>query len=319
LQLCTVRYVGMFLEAPLDVPWVVMDYLAGQLGVEDPSCVKRYIERQMTPYEHSWEIRDVCGYAGYEDREWGRRFRTFLHGRAWTHAEGPVALFNHAVAWLRRNRVLLPGVSILVRQVSQVRTIAEKRLNTTVMRAAQRADRSLPAALVSLLEVPVGARISELERLRRPPTRTTGRALARALDRVNEISAFELGRVDLSRVPVNRLSTLARYGLASKMATIERAPEPRRTALVTAVVRSLQAAAIDDALDLFSLLMATRLISPARRSSDRERLVMLPHLEKASRTLARAARVLVAQLALVEQTKTDPGALVDREQHPLGP
>jgi hypothetical protein len=45
----------------------------------------------------------------------GRKFRTFLYGRAWTHAEGPVALFNHAVAWLRRHRVLLPGVSVLAR------------------------------------------------------------------------------------------------------------------------------------------------------------------------------------------------------------
>lgn len=32
--------------------------------------------------------------------------------------------------------------------------------------------------------------------------------------------------------------------------------------------------------------MATRLISPAKRASDRERLVLLPHLGKASRMLA---------------------------------
>jgi hypothetical protein len=46
----------------------------------------------------------------------------------------------------------------------------------------------------------------EMERLRRPPTRTTGTAMARALDQVNEISAFRLGRVDPTRLPVNRLS-----------------------------------------------------------------------------------------------------------------
>ncbi|MER6177492.1 DUF4158 domain-containing protein [Streptosporangium sp. NPDC001681] len=69
----------------------------------------------MTAYEHAWEIRDAYGYRPYEDAEWGRRFRTFLHGRAWTHAEGPQALFNQAVGWLRRHRVLLPGVSVLAR------------------------------------------------------------------------------------------------------------------------------------------------------------------------------------------------------------
>jgi hypothetical protein len=68
---------------------------------------KRYTERKPTAYEHSWEIRRRYGYREFDDPQWGRKFRAFLHGRAWTHAEGPVALFNHAVAWLRGNRVLL--------------------------------------------------------------------------------------------------------------------------------------------------------------------------------------------------------------------
>ncbi|WP_406444602.1 hypothetical protein OHB00_46940 [Streptomyces sp. NBC_00631] len=48
----------------------------------------------------------------------------------------------------------------------------------------------------------------------------------------------------------------------SKAQTIERAPELRRTALLTAVVRQLEAQAVDDALDLFSVLMAN--LAPAR-------------------------------------------------------
>lgn len=54
--MCTVRYIGRFLpDAPLDVPWVV----AGQLGIADVSCVKRYTERKPTAYEHAWAIRDA--------------------------------------------------------------------------------------------------------------------------------------------------------------------------------------------------------------------------------------------------------------------
>ncbi|MEV0353474.1 hypothetical protein AB0H88_47635 [Nonomuraea sp. NPDC050680] len=45
----------------------------------------------------------------------------------------------------------------------------------------------------------------------------------------------------------------------------------------------MEAETIDDALDLFALLMASRLILPARRKSSGERLAMLPKLEKASR------------------------------------
>jgi hypothetical protein len=191
----------------------------------------------------------------------------------------------------------------LARQVSEARAVAERRLHTTVSRAVRRADPRLGPVLVALLDVPKGLRFSELERLRRPPTRSTGTAMARALERVEEISAFGLGRVDLSRVPVTRLATLARYGLISKAQAIERTSEPKRTALVTVVVRGLEAAAIDDALDLFALLMATRLISPARRATERDRLAMLPVLEKASRTLARGSRVLFTELESLEQRK----------------
>jgi TnpA family transposase len=306
LQMCTVRYIGRFLpDDPLDVPWAVVEYLGEQLGVEDVSCVKQYTERKPTAYEHAWEIRDAYEYHEYDDAEWGRKFRTFLHGRAWTHAEGPVALFNQAVGWLRRHRVLLPGVSVLARKVSEVRAVAEKRLHVTVARAAHRADTALPADLVATLVTPEGARFSELERLRRPPTRTTGTAFARSLERVDEIGAFGLGRVRLSQVPPNRLAALARYGLGSKAASLERAEEPKRTAMLTAVMRHLEAKAIDEALDLFQVLMATRLLSTARRATEKERLSTLPQLEKASRTLARAAKVLFEELELVETHGAD--------------
>ena len=41
LQLTTVRFLGTFPDDPLDVPSVVLDELAGQLVIADPSCVKR--------------------------------------------------------------------------------------------------------------------------------------------------------------------------------------------------------------------------------------------------------------------------------------
>ncbi|PZS31941.1 MAG: hypothetical protein DLM61_07680 [Pseudonocardiales bacterium] len=82
VQMCTVRYVGRFLvDDPLDVPWSVVEHLGAQLRIEDPSVVKRYTERAKTAYEHAWEIRDAYGYHPFEDAEWGRKFRAFLHGR----------------------------------------------------------------------------------------------------------------------------------------------------------------------------------------------------------------------------------------------
>ncbi|MFD5199672.1 DUF4158 domain-containing protein [Streptomyces sp. NPDC058375] len=296
LQMCTVRYVGLFLEAPLAVPWPVIEHLAVQLGIEDPSVVKRYTERRQTLYDHVWEIRDAYGYHTYEDDEWGRGFRTFLHGRAWTHAEGPKALLDHPVGWLRRHRVLLPGVSVLARQVSEARKVAEKRLRATVAGAARRADPAPPPGdSVATLKTPEGSRFSELERLRRPPTRTTdtaGTAFARALERVDESGAYRLGRLRLSQIPPNRMAALARYALRSKAPLLERAAKPRRTATLTAMMRHLEATAVDEALDLFQVLVATRLLNTAKRKT-------------ASRVLARESKVLFEELEVVEEQEAD--------------
>ncbi|MDX3613140.1 hypothetical protein OG858_03140 [Streptomyces europaeiscabiei] len=67
----------------------------------------------------------------------------------------------------------------------------------------------------------------------------------------------------------------------------------------------MEAQAVDDALDLFAVLMANRLISPARRASQRERLAMLPQLEKAARILAKASKILTQELDLVAEHDAD--------------
>ena len=95
MQICTARYIGRFLGE--DLPREDVEYLAGQLGIEDSSCVKRYPERRPTVYEHADEIQERFKYRDFTDRKWGREFRSFLYERAWTHAEGPVSLFNRAV------------------------------------------------------------------------------------------------------------------------------------------------------------------------------------------------------------------------------
>ena len=46
LQLTTVRFLGTFLNDPTDVPSAVLDFVADQLGIADPSCVKTYMTRE---------------------------------------------------------------------------------------------------------------------------------------------------------------------------------------------------------------------------------------------------------------------------------
>jgi hypothetical protein len=61
LQLTTVRWLGTFLGDPLDVPAVVLKYVAGQLVLDDLSGLERYLERRPTRFDHAEEIEAACG------------------------------------------------------------------------------------------------------------------------------------------------------------------------------------------------------------------------------------------------------------------
>jgi hypothetical protein len=97
VQLGTVRAVGRFRD-PLDVPWPAVEFRAEQLEIGNASCVKEYVQRPQTPYEHAWEIRDRYGYRSFDDPGCAGAFARFLEGRAWTHVEGPLALFTRQPA-----------------------------------------------------------------------------------------------------------------------------------------------------------------------------------------------------------------------------
>lgn len=295
LQIGTARFLGALLADPLDVPWSVVDYVAAQLGIADPSVVKRYTERVETANAHAREIRAVYAYRDL-DAPLTEALTAFVFARSWTHGEGITTLFGHAVAWLRREKIFLPGVSVLARLVAATREQATARLNAHIAAAVESADPRLPAALRSLLTIGQGDRASRLELLRSGPTRVSGPALEKALHRAAVVRSFGAGAVDLSMVPPARVRSLARYGLGSKAQTLSRLAEPRRTATLVATVAALEASTVDDALDLFDLLMATKVLGPSRRAAAAERLAKMPELEKASSVLARVGAELLRVL-----------------------
>jgi hypothetical protein len=141
-------------------------------------------------------------------------------------AEGAVALFEQAKAWLRRERVLLTGVSALARLVSTVREETDQRMYRTLAEAAAGAE--LPLRLRDLLEVPEGKRFSELERLRKGPRRDSGLAMTQALGRVDEVLGIGAGAAQVQAVPANRIAAaLAKYGMAGKAPLLKGLAEPR--------------------------------------------------------------------------------------------
>ena len=70
-------------------------------------------------------------------------------------------------------------------------------------------DPGLPERLANLLQVPDGSRVSELERLRRPPRRSSGPEMVKALQRAEQLAVLGVGRVEVDDIPANRQQVLA--------------------------------------------------------------------------------------------------------------
>lgn len=64
---------------------------------------------------------------------------TVLAAHAWNSGDGPTALFQWAVRWLREHDVLLPGVTTLTRLVARERDAATQRLYETLAQLPTRA------------------------------------------------------------------------------------------------------------------------------------------------------------------------------------
>jgi len=183
VQLGTVRFLGTFLDDPVDVPAGVSGDMARQLGIADPACLTLYREGRVR-WQHAREIRAGFGYREFTDPFVRFRLARWLYALCWTGTDRPSVLFDRATAWLVTEKVLLPGASALERLVARIRARAARRLWRTLARDVTREQR---AQLDALLVASEGGRPSPLDRLRDGPYLRSGAELSRAVGRLDEV------------------------------------------------------------------------------------------------------------------------------------
>ena len=288
VQLGTVRFLGTFLDDPVGVPPGVTGDLARQLRIADPACLALYREGRVR-WQHAREIRAGFGYREFTDPTVRFRLARWLYALCWTGTDRPSVLFDRATAWLVMEKVLLPGASALERLVSRIRARAASRLWRTLARDVTSEQ---CAQLDTLLVASEGGRSSPLDRLRDGPYLRSGAELSRAVARLDEVRALTLGLPTVTHVPPGRVTALARFATVAKAQAVARMPLERRMATLLAFVRTLEASAQDDVLDLFDIVVTT-LFTDAAKIGKKARLRTLRDLDAAALQIRRAGSVLM--------------------------
>ncbi len=287
-QLGTVRFLGTFLTNSAEVPSGVVACITRQLGITGTEGLKRYATSEKR-WDHAAEIRRAYGYRDFHQGSEAAALNRWLANRVWVSAERPSVLFDLATARLVERKVLLPGVTVLARLVAQVRDRAASRLWHTLARTLKPCQ---AARLETLMVADESSRPSPLERLRLAPTRVSVVGMVEALERLREIRALGIDRIDLSTVPPVRVQALARFAAAARAQAIARMPPPRRHATLLAFAKVQETAALDDVVDLLDQLIAA-MLARVEHAGQRRRLRTLKDLDRAELQLHEACRVLL--------------------------
>jgi TnpA family transposase len=288
VQLCTVRFLGTFLDDPREAPSGIAIVLAKQLGIADAGSLVRYAASERRR-DHTVEIRDRYGYRLFADAPMQWRLLRWLYALCWTGTDRPSALFDQATAWLMTHKVLLPGATVLERTIARVRSRANSRLWRLL---AARITSDQKQRLDALLVIPEGGRQSPMDRLRSGPALQSTPELVRAIERLDEVRQLAAGLPHTERLPKTRVLAMARFAGAAKAQAVARLPDERRAATLLAFIRALEASAQDDVLDLFDLLV-TRMFADAIRKGREARLRSLRDLDAAALTLNKVCALVL--------------------------
>ena len=300
LQIGTLRFLGVFLVDPVNIPIGVITYMATQLRIADPQCIVRYAERVQTQQEHTLEIRQYSGYTEFSHRRGGFALMRFLYARIWIGTERPSVLFDLATAWLLEKKVLLPGVTTLTRLVSAIRERVAERLWQRLSAAVSPEQRTDLEGLLARAGV---SRLTNLERLRRAPSRASAPVLVAALARLTEVRQLDVGPLNLVNVPTSRIKALAQYAVTTKAQNIANLTEQRRMATLVSFARQLAVTAQDDSLDVLDMLIRD-LLARSVSSGKKARLRTLRDLDAAALSLAEISEKVITPEWTDEQVRT---------------
>lgn len=292
IQLGTVRFLGTFLSNPVDVPLGVISYVANQLNISDISIISKYLERENTQWEHKKIIKEKEGYQEFASQPNHWRLMRWLYERVWVSVESQSVLFDVITAQLVEKKILLPGVTVLARFISNVKERVETRLYIKLSKLASQAQIKKLESLISAINTSEKRQETLLEKWRKGANRYSSIALVNALQKVEEVSDWGIGTLNMLQLPSIKIKALAQIAFTVKAQALSRMPEKKRIAILLAFVYVLEIKAIDDALDILELLVKD-LLSKSERQGKKERLRTLKDLDRAALKLSKVGQVLL--------------------------
>ncbi len=260
LQLCVLRHPGWSLSIVKEIPQKILDYIAKQIDV-DPDIYKLYRQREATVQEHMDEIRQEYAY-----KVFGKQESSFLSEILLNSAMengNSMYLINMAITVLRRNKIILPGMSTIELAVWEARKAAEEKIFSLINNCITDNQK---IKLEELLTSKVENNKTRLAWLKETPTSHSPESFIKVIDRLEYVKQLNLN-INTSNLHHNRLIQLSRMGEKYETQALQRFNVSKRYAILVIYLLELSQSLIDYAIEIHDRQMMN-LESNGRRQQD---------------------------------------------------
>ena len=257
VQLCLLRYPGYALAGDMPVPAPVIQWIARQVQ-SDAAAWPQYGVRDETRREHFQEIRAYLSLSTFGLPD----FRKLVHCLAdlAMQTDKGMVLAIESLEALRRQRVILPAITVIERACAEAVTRANRRIYRALLEPLQPHHKR---GLDNLLNVTPDTNITWMMWLRQSPRRPNSRHMREHIERLKIFQSLALPDGIGRQIHQNRLLKMAREGAQMQPYDLAKFEDERRYATLVALSIEGMATVIDELIDLHDRIMI-KLFSAAK-------------------------------------------------------
>ena len=270
MQLCSLPWLGFVPDEVTAAPAAAVGRLAERLDIPAGELVG-YGHRGQTRTEH---LREILAYAGWRavDRPGWKELDEFLFARAMEH-DSPKLLFRLACEYLASERLVRPGVVLLLEHVASARERAREETWTLLAHLVNEDDGEgarRREELDRLLVVDPELGRTPLRWLETGPTTSSPAAVNTELAKLAYLRKLDAHTLDLSMLPAERRRFLAGVGRRLTGQALARRDPERRYPILLALLAESAVDVLDEVVLLFDQALSGR--ESAARTRLREAL-----------------------------------------------
>lgn len=243
VQLAVLRFPGWSLSDLKMIPDSVLSYIAKQVGVE-PDVFALYAQREPTRREHMEEIRQAYGYRNFTLREY-RSISQIMLKYALENGNADY-LLRTTIEELRKQKIILPGMTTIERVVWEARQRAEEKISKLLISSLT--PEQIEKLDCILSPMPESSK-TYLAWLREIPGSCSPDAFLKVIEKLELVRDLRL-QIDTKGIHPNRLRQLSKVGARYEPHSFRRFDDPKKYAILVAYFIELVQDLTDQAFDI---------------------------------------------------------------------